>query len=75
MKEAATMAAADNQRRRRGLVLFAIVGALAGYLLHRLVGCPTGGCPISGNPWIATIYGSSVALVLGVGLVPPRPHP
>jgi Family of unknown function (DUF6132) len=63
------MATADeDHRRRRALALFAIVGALGGYLLHRFVGCPGGGCPITGNPWVATLYGSAVALVLGVGL-------
>lgn len=69
------MATAEDHRRRRTLLLFAIVGALAGYLLHRLVGCPAGGCPITGNAWVATLYGSAVALVLGVGLVSPRRDP
>lgn len=68
------MATADHHKRARALVLFAIVGALAGYLLHRFVGCPTGGCPITGNPWVATLYGSVVAVVVGVGLAPPRRH-
>lgn len=34
------------------------VGAGAGYLLYRLVGCRTGFCPITRNPWISTLYGA-----------------
>ena len=65
------MATTDVERRRLRLLLFAIVCAIAGYLLHRVVGCPSGGCPITGNPWVATLYGTAVALVLGLGFAPP----
>lgn len=58
------MRTTDAERRRLRLALFALVGALAGYLLHRVVGCPSGGCPITGNPWVATLYGAAVAVVL-----------
>jgi hypothetical protein len=33
------------------LILGALAGGLAGYGLHRLIGCPTGGCPLVGNPY------------------------
>lgn len=68
------METTDLGRRRLRLLLFALVGALAGYLLRRLVGCPSGGCPITGNPWVATLYGAAVSLVLGLGFAPP-PRP
>ena len=65
------MAMTDAERRRLRLLLFALAGALAGHLLHRAVGCPSGGCLITGNPWVATLYGAAVAVVLGLGFVPP----
>jgi hypothetical protein len=35
-----------------------ILGGVGGYLLYRTVGCRTGYCPITRNPWISTIYGA-----------------
>jgi hypothetical protein len=34
------------------------LGAGAGFLYYRFVGCRTGTCPITRNPWISTIYGA-----------------
>ncbi len=39
-------------------LLFAFAGAGAGYAYHRLVGCRTGTCPITANPYISTLYGA-----------------
>jgi hypothetical protein len=38
--------------------LYVAVGALSGFAYHRLVGCTTGACPITANPYIATLYGA-----------------
>lgn len=43
----------------------AALGAVLGYGWHRLVGCRTGACPITANPWISTFYGAFVGLVAG----------
>jgi hypothetical protein len=53
-------------------LLFAIIGAAAGYVLHRIVGCPTGGCPITSNAWVSMIYGLVIGLALGLGAAPAR---
>lgn len=44
-----------------GIVIGAVVGGLLGYGSYRLIGCPSGGCPITSSPWLSTIYG----IVLG----------
>ncbi len=34
-------------------LLGAVVGAAIGYAMYRFVGCKTGTCPITANPWTA----------------------
>lgn len=36
------------------------IGAAGGYLWYRFVGCRTGSCPITSNPWASTIYGAVI---------------
>ena len=40
------------------------VGAAGGYAYYRFVGCSTGGCPITSNPWISTAYGAFLGWTL-----------
>lgn len=47
------------------LILFAVIGALAGFSYYYFIGCNSGSCPISGNPYISTVYGLSAGLLLG----------
>lgn len=35
-----------------------LLGALAGYALHKWVGCSTGACPLTANPFVSTLYGA-----------------
>lgn len=37
------------------------LGAMAGYAYYYFIGCTTGSCPITGNPWISTLYGAAMA--------------
>lgn len=46
------------------LLLFVLGGAVVGYLYYRLVGCRTGGCPITSSPIISTIYGAMMGFLL-----------
>lgn len=39
------------------LILGAVIGGAAGFAYYRFVGCSTGACPLTSNPWISTIYG------------------
>jgi hypothetical protein len=39
-------------------VIGVMLGAAAGFAYYRFVGCASGTCPITGNPYISTIYGA-----------------
>jgi hypothetical protein len=46
-------------------VLGALIGGVVGYLvLYRLIGCSTGACPITANPYISVIYGIIMGLLV-----------
>ena len=49
------------------VVLSAVLGGLAGYGWHRLAGCPTGGCPLTANPYVSTLYGAAIGLLMVLG--------
>lgn len=49
------------------LVLFTLIGAGLGFGYHKLVGCRTGACPITANPYISTIYGAVMGMLVAGG--------
>ncbi len=48
-------------------IIAAAVGAALGFGYQRLVGCPTGACPLMRTPWITTIYGALLGLLFASG--------
>jgi hypothetical protein len=49
------------------LIIGIVLGAAAGFAYYKFVGCSTGACPITSNPFISTIYGAVMgALASGV---------
>ncbi|MDW7679957.1 MAG: DUF6132 family protein [bacterium] len=45
-------------------ILFVIIGAALGFAYYKFIGCRSGTCPITSNPWISTGYGALLGLVL-----------
>jgi hypothetical protein len=45
------------------MILSISIGGLLGFGYYRFVGCKTGTCPISRNPYISTIYGAALGLM------------
>jgi hypothetical protein len=43
-----------------------VLGAAGGYAYYYFIGCASGACPISSNPYIITIYGG----IIGVLFIP-----
>lgn len=48
------------------LLIGIAAGAALGYANHRFIGCSTGSCPLTRNPYVSTVYGALIgALVSG----------
>jgi hypothetical protein len=39
------------------LIIGVVVGGLVGYGMYRFIGCSTGACPITANPWTSILFG------------------
>ncbi len=49
-------------------VLPVLLGAAGGYAYYYFVGCVTGTCAITSNPYISTVYGAVVGALVAPGL-------
>jgi len=45
------------------IVIPVFLGATAGYLYYHYIGCVSGHCPITSNPYISTTYGAAIGAV------------
>jgi cell division protein FtsW (lipid II flippase) len=50
---------------------FVALGAAGGFAFYYFIGCNSGTCPITSNPWISTGYGALMGLVLSSGFGSP----
>lgn len=49
------------------MIIAIVIGAALGYGYYRFVGCSIGTCPITGDPFISTIFGAILgALIVGI---------
>ncbi len=49
------------------LLIGAVVGGLLGYGVYRFIGCSSGTCPITSNPWVSTIFGVIIGSMVAGG--------
>ena len=52
----------DNRKRTIKRSAGLLLGAAAGFTYYATVGCATGACPITSNPWISTGWGAVIGL-------------
>ncbi|HET6271385.1 MAG TPA: DUF6132 family protein [Bacteroidota bacterium] len=45
-------------------ILPVLLGAAGGYAYYKFIGCKTGACPITSNPWISTLYGALIGSMM-----------
>jgi hypothetical protein len=49
------------------ILVGAAVGGGLGFVWYKFVGCSTGNCPLTSNPFISTLYGAALgALIAGI---------
>ena len=58
----------SNLRMTVRTILAALLGAGVGLAYQRFIGCRTGTCPITSNPYISSIYGAVLGFLLSGGL-------
>jgi hypothetical protein len=61
----------DPKRRHRMIwhtIAYVVGGAVLGFGYHKLVGCRSGACPITANPYISTLYGALAGFLAGGGM-------
>ena len=46
------------------LILSPIIGAALGFAYYRFIGCTSGSCPITSNPWASMIYGAIMGFMV-----------
>ncbi len=46
------------------LAIGALVGGGLGFLYYKFVGCSTGACPLTSNPFVSTVYGMVVGALI-----------
>ena len=49
-------------------VLGALGGAVVGFLMYRFVGCKTGACPLTANPFVAMFLWGMMGAVVASGM-------
>jgi hypothetical protein len=49
-----------------------VLGGIGGYIYYRSVGCSTGACMITSNPWLTMLWGATVGYLLGSTLKPEK---
>lgn len=59
-----------NWKRYLPMMILAAVGLIAGFLYYRLVGCVSGACLITSNPYISTLYGGVLGALIGYIVTP-----
>jgi hypothetical protein len=47
-----------------GQALPVLLGAAGGFLYYKFIGCKTGVCPITSNPWVSTLYGALIGFLI-----------
>ncbi len=48
------------------IVIGAAVGGSLGFAFYKFIGCSTGACPITSNPWVSTFYGAFLGVLMSM---------
>ena len=48
------------------IILGVLMGGGLGFAYYRFVGCASGTCPLTSNPYISTIYGAVIGIFIAI---------
>ncbi len=48
------------------LIIGVVIGAGLGFAYYKFVGCSSGACPITSNPYISSLYGALIGGMLSM---------
>lgn len=48
------------------IATFLVIGGIGGFAYYYFIGCNSGTCPITSNPYISTTYGMIMGLLLSI---------
>jgi hypothetical protein len=54
-----------GKRRALRIAASMLLGGIGGFAYYWFVGCSTGTCPITSNPWISTAWGAGIGGLMG----------
>ena len=49
-----------NRKMITRIIAGIVIGGVLGFGYYKVVGCATGTCPLTSNPWISTLFGMLV---------------
>jgi len=52
----------------------AVLGGALGYVYYATIGCASGGCAITSNPFLTTAFGAVLAVMIGLPTGKPEPQ-
>jgi len=48
------------------IVLGLVIGGLIGFIYYKTIGCSSGACPITSNPFMSILYGAIAGLLIAL---------
>jgi hypothetical protein len=51
------------------IIVGALIGAGIGFAMYKFIGCRTGACPLTGNPFVAMLLWGLMGALVGAGKI------
>jgi len=45
-------------------IIATIIGGALGFVYYKFIGCRSGACPLTGNPYISSIWGALIGFII-----------
>lgn len=58
------MKAFFKEHQKLVTILGIVIGGALGFAYYKFIGCRTGACPLTGNPYISTFWGALIGFLL-----------